>query len=114
MGGRTICCFRSTESRHTSIYCSIKNGEKRKITLHRNLLLPIGTLNLSDSLDQTVTSKKPTPAPRRKKNTDQRITAAVAPESRSEETDESYDDKLLCRKVNMVCRAMMKAVLDKS
>lgn len=46
-----------------------ENGEKRKITLHRNLLLPIGTINLSDNLDQTVTSKKPTPAPRRKKIT---------------------------------------------
>lgn len=73
-----------------------ENGEGRKRTLHRNLLLPIGTLNLSDSLDQTVTSKKPTPAPRRKKNSDQRTTAAVAPESRSEETDDSSDDELLC------------------
>lgn len=76
-----------------------ENVEGRKRTLHKNLLLPIGTLNLSDSLGQTVISKKPTPAPRRKKNSDQRTTAAVAPESRSEETDDSSDDELLCRKV---------------
>lgn len=45
-----------------------ENDERCKCTLNRNLLLHItDTLDQSDDLDQTLTSKKSTPDPRIKK-----------------------------------------------
>ncbi|XP_078312843.1 uncharacterized protein LOC144619278 [Crassostrea virginica] len=76
-----------------------ENGEGRKRTLHRNLLLPIGTFNnnKNNSLERTVINK-PTPAPRKKlKISDQR--QVHTPELESDANDDSSDDELFVRKV---------------
>ena len=76
-----------------------ENGEGRKRTLHRNLLLPIGTFNnnKNNSLERTVINK-PTPAPRKKlKISDQR--QVHTPELESDANDDSSEDELFVRKV---------------
>ena len=73
-----------------------ENGEGRKRTLHRNLLLPVGTLN--SSFKETVIRKPPIPAPRRKVTSNLRENG-VSPELESDEKDDSSDDELLTRKV---------------
>ena len=70
------------------------NGEGRKRTLHRNLLLPIGHLNPLDTSAEPRPSK-PIPAPRRM--TRQRRVTQTSDEGMSELMDlEDEDDSIIC------------------
>ena len=71
-----------------------ENGEGRKRTLHRNLLLPIGHLNPMDTSAEPRPSR-PVPAPRRM--TRQRRVTQTTDESMSEIMDlEDEDDSIIC------------------
>ena len=80
-----------------------ENGEGRKRTLHRNLLLPVGTLN--SSFEEPVIRKPPIPAPRRRaKYVDSGHKENVAAPDPESEQDDSSDDELLTRRVTKMPR----------
>jgi hypothetical protein len=77
-----------------------ENGEGRKRTLHRNLLLPVGTLN--SSFKEPDIRKPPIPAPRRRAkhvNSDHKVKENVAAPAPESEQDDSSDDELLTRRI---------------
>jgi hypothetical protein len=72
--------------------------EGRKRTLHRNMLLPFGTLN--SSLEEPFIRKPPVPAPRRRtKHVDSKHKENVATPDPESERNDSADDELLSRRV---------------
>ena len=68
-----------------------ESGQGKKRTLHRNNLLPIGSIN--EELSDENTPQRPVPRPRRQKSAPEEVTPApveVPPDSDNESDDESF------------------------